>query len=83
MIDGLLSEVIEGCSIVTIQSLHIPFNDNERDIAFNSWWQTMLGRSVIDVDVGPGALFEDGFFVGQFGVGFIHVIARTSKWGIS
>ena len=58
-------DITEGCSIVAIQRLDIPFNDHERDITFNSLWQTMLGLSVIDLDVGKTAEtpFADGFFV--------------------
>ena len=45
-----LNEVQEGCSIVSIQNLDWPFKYNDVDFTFRSRWQTMLGRSVIDVD---------------------------------
>ena len=42
----------ELCAMVAVQRLRCPFTSQESDVAFRSKWQTMLGRSVIDVDVG-------------------------------
>ena len=58
-----INEVQEGCSIVSIQNLDSPFKYHNLDFTFRSRWQTMLGRSVIDVDVGPDSTFESGFLV--------------------
>ena len=53
-----------SCSIVTIQDLHNPFNQEERDVVFKSAWQTMIGRAVLDVDVGPKqSTHQDGFYI--------------------
>ena len=67
----------ELCAMVAVQKLRCPFTAQESDVVFRSKWQTMLGRAVIDVDVGGihssfGALtdatvdtkpFRHGFFV--------------------
>ena len=62
-----ITDVKSGCAIVTIQRLDRPFHYSESDITFKSLWQTMLGRSVIDVNVGHDpsshSLYEDGFFI--------------------
>ena len=53
-----------SCSIVTIQKLDTPFNQFERDVVFDSVWQTMIGQSVIDIDVGPDEKkYKDGFYI--------------------
>ena len=65
------------CAMVAVQKLRCPFTAQESDVVFRSKWQTMLGRAVIDVDVGGihssfGALtdatmdtkpYRHGFFV--------------------
>ena len=48
------SEMEEGCSIVASQHLNCPVRIKETDVVYESLWQIMLKRSVIDVDVGPG-----------------------------
>ena len=53
-----------SCSIVTIQDLDNPFNQEERDVIFKSAWQTMIGRAVLDVDVGPKqTTYQNGFYI--------------------
>ena len=64
-----IAEVKSGCAIVTIQRLDRPFHYSESDVTFKSLWQTMLGRSVIDVDVGHNegsdtpSPYKNGFFI--------------------
>ena len=41
-----------ACNIVAIQNLDTPFRQLENDVAFESEWQTMIGRAVIDIDLG-------------------------------
>ena len=38
-----------SCSIVTIQDLNTPFNQEERDVVYKSAWQTMIGLSLIHI----------------------------------
>ena len=53
-----------SCSMVAIQDLNTPFHQDERDVVFKSVWQTMIGRAVLDVSVGPSqAVYQDGFYV--------------------
>ena len=53
-----------SCSIVAIQDLNTPFHQDEDDVVFKSAWQTMIGRAVLDVSVGPSqAVYKDGFYV--------------------
>ena len=54
-------KMARGCSFVSIQKLDKRINEKESDVTFESLWQTMLGQSVIDVDVGPNRVFKDGF----------------------
>ena len=53
-----------SCSIVSIQRLDDSYNANEKDVVHGSVWQTMIGRSVIDVVVGPETKrFRNGFYI--------------------
>ena len=61
--DANIKHVKQGCAIVAIQRLDKPFHFKESDISFKSWFQTMMGRSVIDVDVGPKTGLTDGFYI--------------------
>ena len=61
--DQNIKEVATGCSFVAIQRLDKIINEKESDITFESSWQTMLGQSVIDVDVGNNISFKDGFYI--------------------
>ena len=56
-------KVKNGCSILSIQRLDIPFKYNEEDITHRGVWQTMLGLAVIDVNIGPETYFNDGFYI--------------------
>ena len=54
-----------SCTIVMIQSLDTPFHQSEEIyVGVSTLWQTMIGRSVIDVDVGgKEKYFKDGFYI--------------------
>ena len=46
-----------SCILVSVQKINDKnegkdFNFKEKDVVYNSVWQTMIGRAVIDVDVG-------------------------------
>ena len=69
--------------MVAVQRLRCPFNAEESDIVYRSKWQTMLGRAVIDVDVGGihssfGALTDDTVETKPFRHGFF-VVALTKS----
>ena len=73
----------ELCAMVAVQRLRCPFTSQESDIVFRSKWQTMLGRAVIDVDVGGihssfGALTDDTVEAKPFRHGFF-VVALTKS----
>ena len=73
----------ELCAMVAVQRLRCPFTAQESDIVFRSKWQTMLGRAVIDVDVGGihssfGALTDDTVETKPFRHGFF-VVALTKS----
>ena len=73
----------ELCAMVAVQRLRCPFTAQESDIIFRSKWQTMLGRAVIDVDVGGihssfGALTDDTVEAKPFRHGFF-VVALTKS----
>ena len=62
---GCSSDITQcSCSIVSIQKLDTHYNDREQNAVHTSIWQTMIGRSVIDIDVGPDAKgFKNGFYI--------------------
>ena len=39
-----------GCSIVALQRLNRTINVKETDVTYESRWQTMLQKSVIDIE---------------------------------
>ena len=66
--DGVeCSDSQENCfySVASIQSLDVPFSEVESSVRFHSRWQDMIGRAVIDVNVGPFSdnSFRNGFYV--------------------
>ena len=53
-----------SCSVVTIQKLGTPFDQTERGALQDSEWQTMIGRSVLDIDVGGNSKdYQNGFYI--------------------
>ena len=50
--DTAVKDVTSGCIMVTIQSLTERINRIEDDKTSKNPWQTMLGQSIIDVNVG-------------------------------
>ena len=53
-----------SCSVVTIQKMGTPFEQTEREVLLDSEWQTMIGRSVIDIEVGGDSNdYKNGFYI--------------------
>ena len=57
-----------SCILVSVQKITDKnegkeFNFKEKDVVYNSVWQTMIGRAVLDVDLGKDNQYIHGFYL--------------------
>ena len=72
-------DVTSGCSVVSIQGLDEPISNLEDDKTSKNPWQTMLGQSIIDVNVGEFMTRSRKQRKNEFAKGFLVVIRKINE----